>query len=671
MPKFKDILVQVVVDDLDENGENSCRPLEEWGVQKIRKSKKISAYIEAETGKSFRILIQPKIPFPSEDAPAAHEYNTRQKAKSRENGLNTTNPSFLKTNHDWHDGDRSHSSLRKLDRRGRANSNGVVDARRRSSNSDTSVMIKEEPTDEQMTFSFPAPSMERMSKRTSPPPFHLMACLYLDGRKKPEHRVIVRLNPDADGFNYPSGEVEIKTRWVQTKDGKIKEKSWVFQDIGIETLFDKMLIAEDKNIIPVAQRNEAALVHGCETIHLNGDNDSIKEENSKVGQILVTIDRVTLGKKWQDTNYKAKHKEHETEDVDMVDAGKDITHTAGFAHKKTLSINSEGVTVVDYHKFKDEGHFATFQFFYRSKSILQKFNFTGLPKVVSYVLPSKRSNMAFKTPLSITFSTAKSCATGGKGKIVASDIGKKKIKGQGLFSREGICRNVGRVAGQSRKKEESDSIRNDQSKVEALSSSSLLPGGHSSYKALPPSFLNMQNSTRYNLRSLSNTNKLSLMTSNHAIPFGQNGPNETKCRASSDPCGLTATVSITPSSEAEGGSQKSTGKAGSKSSTATYDFSNIGSTLRDNSNHVRDADEREACDVEAHLKSDTDEDDSQICQNKDDHGLSIGVKKLVLGKRGRESEDRDLGEAGTRAKKVALDATRLRAIPITLLVEKV
>ena len=71
MPTFKDILVQVVVDDLDENGEESCRPLEEWGVQRGRKSKKISAYIEAETGKSFRIRVRPKIPFPTKDAPTA------------------------------------------------------------------------------------------------------------------------------------------------------------------------------------------------------------------------------------------------------------------------------------------------------------------------------------------------------------------------------------------------------------------------------------------------------------------------------------------------------------------------------------------------------------------------------------------------------------------------
>ena len=113
MPKFKDILVQVVVDRLDENGVKSYQPLEEWGVQKIRKSEKISAYIEAETGKSFRILVRPEIPFPSKGGPAAHEHNTRQKAKAKaqENGLNTTSPGSLKMDQDWHDEDGSHPSL--------------------------------------------------------------------------------------------------------------------------------------------------------------------------------------------------------------------------------------------------------------------------------------------------------------------------------------------------------------------------------------------------------------------------------------------------------------------------------------------------------------------------------------------------------------------------------
>ncbi|MCJ1383919.1 hypothetical protein MMC17_007033 [Xylographa soralifera] len=666
MPELKDILVHVTVDGLDENGERSYRPLEEFGVQKMRKSKQISAYIEAETGKSFRILIQPKIPFPSKYAPTTHEYNTRQKVKARENSLKTARPGFLKTDEDWHN-DGNHFSPRILDRHGRSRSDIDSEPRRRSSNSDSFVNIKEEPTDEHMTFSSPAPSMEKMVKRTPPPPFHLLASLYLDGRKRPDRRVFVHLDPEDDIFNYPSGEVEIKTRWVQDKDGNIKEQSWVFQDIGIETLFDKMLIAEDKNAMPRAQRNQAALVNAFDNIYLNGDSDFVKEEKSKVGQILVTIDRVTLGKRWQDTNYQAKLKEQDMEDVDMMDAGKEITHTTGFAHKKTIMVKSEGVPVVYYYKFKtDEDHFATFQFFYRSKSILQKFGFAGLPKAIPYVLPSKSSNMAFKTPLSIISSTSKARATGTRDRIAAVDNGKKKVKGSGLFSEKGFGHNMCRQARQFPKKEESESLRNDQSNMKSLSSSSLLPGGHCSNLALPASFLDLRDRARYNLRNFSNTNKLSLMTSSLSFPFGQNEMDRLLCRASSDRLGSTPIVSVTPRSGAEDGLLKSTGEAETRSASDTYNFSNLGSTLRENTNYMSDADdEREAYDMEAHFNSDRDQENHQACQNKDDQGLSIGVKELILGKRGRESEDRDLEEAGTRAKKVALDETRLCPIQMT------
>ena len=298
MPKLEDILVQVTVDGLDENGRKVRRPLEEWGVQKMKNTKKISAYIEAETGKSFRIRIQPKIPFPSKDGPGVHEYNTRQKTKARENGLETLRPGFS-------------------------------GARHKSYNSDVSVKIKKEPMEEPMALSFQATSSERMIKRIPPPPFHLLASLYLDGREKPERRVIIYLDPDDADFSYPGGEVEINGRWAQGKDGNIKEQSWVFQDIGIETLFDKMLIAGDNSDTPISERNEAELTNAFDNIYLDGDGDFVREEKSKVGQILVTIERVKLGEKWRDTNFRAKHMEHEMENVDMVDAGKEITHTTG------------------------------------------------------------------------------------------------------------------------------------------------------------------------------------------------------------------------------------------------------------------------------------------------------------------------------------------------------
>ncbi|MCJ1404381.1 hypothetical protein MMC11_007606 [Xylographa trunciseda] len=649
MPKLKDILVQVTVDDVDKNGEKTRIPLDEWGIQKLKK-KKISAYIEAETGKRFRILVQPKIPFPSKLAPEAHEYNTRQKAKARENGLETTRPGFCKTKEDRHNEDADHNPPGNLDQFGRG-----ADARRRRSISDASMKIKEEPTDEPVTFSSPAPSMEMVIKRTPPPPFDLLASLYLDGRKKPEHRVIIHLDPDNEYFE-SSGCSEINSRWVQDKDGNINEQSWIFQDVGIETLFDKMLIAGDSNITPVAEGNEAELVDAFHTIYLNGDGDSGRGEKSMVGQILVTIDRIKLGKTWISTKYRAKHKEHKTEEVDMTYAGKDITHTTGFTHKKLLYERSEGIYVTNYSEFNcDEDSFATFQFFYRSKSVLQKFNFEGLPKTISRGLPSKRSNMAFMTPLSISSSTSKACAAGRKDKNVAFENDKRKIKGKGLFSGPAFGLSLNLEDAQSLKKEEPKSLEKDHSKTKLLSLSSLLPKGDSLHMSPSASSLESRHQARYNLRSCSGKNRKSLQVTGHVNHRSYSGPDPSLYGASFDSQGPKPPLCITSSSGVEDGSLESTREAGNTSASAPYKLSNLGSILRDNSNDVAEADdERELSELKIHLDIDKDPGESQTCQNKDDQGLSLGVKELVLGKRVRESEDRDLGETGIRAKRVAL-----------------
>ena len=156
--------------------------------------------------------------------------------------------------------------------------------------------------------------------------------MYLDGRDKPERRVIVYLDPYDEDYNKPNGEVSIKTRWAQGKDGTLKEQAWVFKDVGIETMFDKLIIAGDIDIAtPIPKRSEDALVEAMNIAYLSGDADMIREEKSKVGQIVVVIERVKLGEKWRDHHFRAKHEESEYHDVDMQGVGKDITHTAGYA----------------------------------------------------------------------------------------------------------------------------------------------------------------------------------------------------------------------------------------------------------------------------------------------------------------------------------------------------
>ncbi len=58
--------------------------------------------------------------------------------------------------------------------------------------------------------------------------------------------------------------------------------------------------------------------------------DDKKTEKGDAGKIVVTVQRVKLGEKWNDSNYRTKHKEGEDTDVDMDGAPTDVTHTAGW-----------------------------------------------------------------------------------------------------------------------------------------------------------------------------------------------------------------------------------------------------------------------------------------------------------------------------------------------------
>ncbi len=82
--------------------------------------------------------------------------------------------------------------------------------------------------------------------KSPPPPFHLLATLYLDGRENAERKVIVYLDPEDEEFFWPDGRVFFKSRWVETQTGGLVERGWVFKDVGIETAFEKMLISDKR-----------------------------------------------------------------------------------------------------------------------------------------------------------------------------------------------------------------------------------------------------------------------------------------------------------------------------------------------------------------------------------------------------------------------------------------
>jgi len=73
---------------------------------------------------------------------------------------------------------------------------------------------------------------------------------------------------------------------------------------------------------------------------LGAEGDVEREERTKLGQIVVTIERVKLGEKWVDNRFRAKHKEGEADDIDMDGASNEITHTAGSVQKHPVILKS-------------------------------------------------------------------------------------------------------------------------------------------------------------------------------------------------------------------------------------------------------------------------------------------------------------------------------------------
>jgi len=98
---------------------------------------------------------------------------------------------------------------------------------------------------------------------------------------------------------------------------------WVFKDVGIETLFDKLqldgAIACEGNI---CHKDEDDIVAA---MHKTGLDE--QEERPGLGQIMVIIERVALGRPQEDPEYRPHFQEGEA-DIKM---GKEegLSHTTG------------------------------------------------------------------------------------------------------------------------------------------------------------------------------------------------------------------------------------------------------------------------------------------------------------------------------------------------------
>lgn len=192
------------------------------------------------------------------------------------------------------------------------------------------------------------------------PPYAFLASLYLDGRELPERRVVVYTDPGAYDFSRETdGKVWFRHRLMQNLDGSTSEHVWVFKEKGIELLFDNLGLARAEDQQEGIDEDE--LANAFQSSRLKA-----VQEKSKVGSIQVDVRRVILGRVHHDRNHRIYFKEGQDEGVDMNGVQGEITHAAGLVRGKPIAPNS--VQVIDYTPYKpEEGIYATFKFFYRSR----------------------------------------------------------------------------------------------------------------------------------------------------------------------------------------------------------------------------------------------------------------------------------------------------------------
>ena len=106
----------------------------------------------------------------------------------------------------------------------------------------------------------------------------------------------------------------------------IHEHAWVFKDIGIETILDKMALTSEADSMAVNE--EDAVIDALGRTGIHHEDDMTREEKHRVGQIEVAITRIVLGRKRVDSDFRPKHREGEDEDVGMGKMKSEVTHTA-------------------------------------------------------------------------------------------------------------------------------------------------------------------------------------------------------------------------------------------------------------------------------------------------------------------------------------------------------
>jgi hypothetical protein len=307
----------------------------EYGVNTHARSKLVTAKIEAKAGVQFYIIIRPVYPFPTErnknhdssiltraqassglELPCQETSDAlgKHKAKSKVSVLDTT--SAVEDQH----GDA-------------CDEEACDDEATDSLDLKLAQSTKSESSATSESSNWQALSGSEANFNAKPPPFDLIAEVFIDGRTKPEIRSVVYLDPS--NFYYSKRGMVLKGRRVRapSKKGELVKTcihDWVFKDVGIEVLLERMgvedSIDDDGNETRADQEVAGLADLLQDTAHV--DTKEEDEQELKIGRIEIVFTRVVLGSLI--TPKKPSKDLHEPIDAQPKPkkaVGRDVTHT--------------------------------------------------------------------------------------------------------------------------------------------------------------------------------------------------------------------------------------------------------------------------------------------------------------------------------------------------------
>ncbi|KAL8901016.1 MAG: hypothetical protein Q9207_005409 [Kuettlingeria erythrocarpa] len=392
MPQLRGVTVHVV----DRDGND----LQEWGVRTLGSNRTaVSAFIQSANDMPFRVSVRPKIPYDAEQQ--------QSEGDRRKQGPKNPDEIYIKEEEGAENEGMGQISIHPHSKPQYRKVNPHTSRRWRSSGDQNRFFNRQRDSD-----GHPASSAQFRRRRSydTAPPFHLLASLYLDGRAVAERRSVIYLDPSEEDFSHPDGKVTFNHRRVQGRNGGLKEQAWIFKDVGIETVFRRVALSDHDEHL---QDPDDLLVDAMRSSKLVDRSLDAIQEQGKVGQILVVLQRVRLGRKYVEDDYHAKLREGDEGDTEMDEMGPDVAHRTAFKDLRT--VEPEAKRCVEYVEYKkNEPAWATFQFFYRSQEQLEKFGFPGFPQSFraqrrSHLRGGRRwdTNLEMLTPLSIAKASKK------------------------------------------------------------------------------------------------------------------------------------------------------------------------------------------------------------------------------------------------------------------------